>query len=101
MERNCKQFNEYWIMPDCIDALNYKHVSTWKPPLSYSLWHNYKGLFSMILLAVFHAQYFFRLIDVGEYGVTMIVVFLEIPELENQMNVPADQKICEDEMVLP
>ena len=38
------------------------------PPDSGSLFHNYKGYFSLVLLALVDHQYKFTFIDVGEYG---------------------------------
>ena len=57
----------FWDMLHCIGALDGKHISIRKPSTSGSLWHDYKGFFSMVLLAVCDAGYCFTLVDVGEY----------------------------------
>ena len=61
-------FNELWNMPHCLGALDGKHVGIRKPASFSSLWYNYKGFFSMVLLGIFDAQYCFSYVDVGEYG---------------------------------
>lgn len=38
------------------------------PPSSGSVYHKYKGTFSMVLLAIIDARYCFRLVDIGAYG---------------------------------
>ena len=51
-EKISDDFLEFWNIPHCIGAIDGKHVAMRKPAFSRSLWHNYKGFFSIVLLAI-------------------------------------------------
>ena len=97
-KRISNDFCQIWNMPHCIGAIDGKHVCIRKPSHTGTLWHNYKGFFNMVLLAVCDARYCFSFVDVGEYGSNNDSGVLKNSNMgkmfdRNQMGVPDSELI--------
>ncbi|CAG4953387.1 unnamed protein product [Colias eurytheme] len=101
-----KGFLENADFPNCIGAVDGKHIRIIKPCHSGSLYFNYKKYFSMSLLAVCDSNYKFIFVDVGSYGKSSDSTIFDRSQLRsdiegNTLNIPQPKQITNNEIALP
>ena len=87
------RFDVKWNFPNCVGAIDGKHVMINCPSNSGSLYYNYKYQFSIVLMAVVNADYKFSMVDIGDYGSN--------PDGSIFASSSLGKKICEDDLDLP
>lgn len=67
LKAKVEEFGQKWNSPNCVGAVDGKHVRVFCPKRTGSLYFNYKNFFSIVLLAVVDANYKFIFTEVGSY----------------------------------
>ncbi|XP_071056177.1 putative nuclease HARBI1 isoform X2 [Onthophagus taurus] len=100
-----EDFKTYWQVENCVGAIDGRHIDIRQPPGSGSYFFNYKGFYSIVLLAVVNANYEFIYVNCGtngrvsDGGVLMETDFGELLEnkklnLPSPTNFPDNRDIC-------
>ena len=101
-----RRFHVRWNFPHVLGALDGKHVAIQKPQNSGSLYHNYKGFFSIVMLALVDGDYRFLWVDAGTNGAcsdAQIWNDCELKEMieDQQLGLPDPEPVVEGERALP
>jgi hypothetical protein len=95
-----------WNFPNCVGAIDGKHIRIKSPKNSGSLYFNYKEFYSIVMLAIVDADLKFAAIDVGSYGREGDAgIYLKsnfgTKIMNNEFNIPPPQALPQTNTVLP
>jgi len=104
--RLAERFQDRWNLPHACGALDGKHVAIRKPKDSGTLYYNYKGFFSIVLLALVDADYRFVWADIGANGAASDCGVFNRSELEpglreGTINLPDPSPLPNDDRDMP
>lgn len=90
----------------CLGALDGKHIRLKKPNNSGSKYYNYKGYFSIVLLAVTDADGKFIVVDIGSCGGNSDAGVFNRSNFgkalaENKLDIPQPGQIPETDIIIP
>lgn len=101
-----RNFEDRWNFPNCLGAVDGKHVNITPPPNSGSFFWNYKSRNSLVLMAIVNANYEFIMIHFGtngrvsDGGVIENTMFYE--KLKNHtLKIPLPSNPKDSEKMLP
>lgn len=104
--RTSEEFKHRANFPNCIGAVDGKHIRIIKPERSGSMYRNYKQFFSIGLLAIADANYKFIYVDVGSFGKDADSTIFKNSSLwkkleSNNLNIPASTRLSGGNVKLP
>ena len=100
------QFSARWNFHHCLGALDGKHIAMQCPPMTGSIYYNYKGFFSIILMALVDADYKFTWVDVGSDGSSGDAHIFNASELkecieDGSIGFPEPEPLPDDDKPMP
>ena len=90
-------FWKRWNFPHTCGGIDGKHIAIKKPANSGSLYFNYKGFFSIVMLALVDADYKFVWVDIGSRGASSDVQIFNNFELKECMEDNANHNLIHGE----
>jgi hypothetical protein len=104
--RTADEFYERTNFPNCLSAVDGKHIRMCKPDDSGCLFFNYKNLFSTVLMVLVDADCCFISIHVGAYGAYSDCNILKNSNFckkleENHLNIPGPRPLPNEDNGTP
>lgn len=101
-----QEFERRWNFPNCVGAVDGKHIISQCPSRAGSMFINYKKFLSIVLMAVVNAKYQFTMVDVGDYrrlsdGSVFSSSRLGIAMEKNKLNIPPPRLLPETNVCVP
>lgn len=98
------RYYQLWNLPNCLGSLDGKHIRIKKFRKTGSQNFNYKGYFSVVLMALADADGMYISIDVGDYGRNSDGAVFKTSNLgqllnQNKLNLPPPQPLSHDGQV--
>jgi len=99
-------FSTRWNFHHCLGALDGKHIAIKCPPNAGSIYYNYKGFHSIILMALVDADYKFSWVDIGSDGSSGDAQVFNNYELKecieyDTAGLPAPDPLPHDDKLMP
>ncbi|KAJ8953462.1 hypothetical protein NQ318_023581 [Aromia moschata] len=95
-----KEYFKVWNFPNCLRALDGKHVKIKCPSHSGSMYYNYKQYFSIVLQGVCDVKYRFTMIDVGGFGTFQSSNMYKLLS-KKKLNIPEDRCLPNTNIKMP
>ena len=99
-------FSNRWNFQHCLGALDGKHVAIRCPRNGGSLFYNYKGFHSIVMMALVDSDYKFIWVDIGSYGSASDAQIFNHSELyemieDRELGFPAAEPLVGDDEAVP
>ena len=100
------KFSKLWNFQNCLGAIDGKHVAIRRPNKSGTYFYNYKGFFSIVLMAVADANYKFLFVDIGANGSCADSGILKLTNIykaviDGTAGLPGPQPLAKDDSEVP